>query len=169
MATELQDYEQIPLRTTFITVLCILTFLGSGWGLVMGVVKYFTADKQAISMTVAKEKAAADIQQKSKGDAGSKLAEKMVNSMVVLTPENLKKSGIAEALAALCCLAGAFLMWQIKKKGYYLYIAGTFIGVISPFIIYGTNNMMSVISSIMVGFVGFIFVILYGVNLKDMR
>jgi hypothetical protein len=169
MATELQDYEQAPLRTTFITVLCILTFIGSGWGLVMGGVKYFTADKQAMTMSMSKEKAVADIQKSKKDDAGSKFAEKMVNSMAVFTPENLKKSGIAESLAALFCLAGAFLMWQLKKKGYYVYIAGTLIGIISPFIIYGSNNMMSVISSIMVGFVGIIFVILYGVNLKDMR
>ena len=89
--------------------------------------------------------------------------------MAVFTPENLKKAGIAEALAALCCLAGAFLMWQLKKNGYYLYIAGTLIGIISPFVIYGSSNMMSIISSVMVGFVGIVFMILYGVNLKDMR
>jgi hypothetical protein len=169
MATELQDYEQAPLRTTFISVLCILTFIGSGWGLVMGGVKYFTADKQAVTMSMSKEKAAADIQQKGKDDAASKFAEKMVNSMAVFTPENLKKAGIAEALAALCCLGGAFLMWQLKKNGYYLYIAGTLIGIISPFVIYGSSNMMSIISSVMVGFVGIVFMILYGVNLKDMR
>jgi hypothetical protein len=170
MSAILQDYEAPAARPTFITVLCILTFIGSGWGLIGGAIQYFSADKQALAMSISKEKAATDIQKSDKNDAGTQMAEKMVNSMTsAFTAENLKKTGIASVVGALFCLAGAFLMWQLKKNGYYLYIAGTLIGIISPFVIYGTDNFMSIITSVMVGFVGIVFVILYGVNLKYMK
>jgi hypothetical protein len=170
MSEVLQDYEAPASRPTFITVLCILTFIGSGWGLIGGAIQYFSAEKQALSMSITKEKASTDIEKSGKNDAGTQMAEKMVNSMTsAFTAENLKKTGIASIIGALFCLAGAFLMWQLKKNGFYLYIAGTLIGIISPFIIYGTNNFMSIITSVMVGFVGIVFVILYGVNLKHMK
>lgn len=170
MTEVLQDYERPASRPTFITVLCILTFIGSGWGLIAGGIQYFSAEKQAQAMIITKDKASADIQKSNKDDAGTIMAEKVVNSMTsAFTADNLKKAGLAAMLAAALCLAGAFMMWQLKKTGYYIYIVGTLVGVISPFIIYGSNNIMSIFSSVIVGFIGIIFVILYGVNLKHMR
>ena len=170
MTEVLQEYERPATRPTFITVLCILTFIGSGWGLIGGAIQYFTAEKQAHEMSITKVKASADIQKSGKEDTGTKMAEKIVNSMTsAFTTENLKKAGLAAMLAAVLCLAGALLMWKLKKTGYYLYIIGTLVGIVSPFIIYGSDNIMSILSSVMVGFIGIIFVILYGVNLKYMK
>lgn len=170
MAEVLQDYERPAGRPTFITVLCILTFIGSGWGLIGGVIQYFSAEKQAQAMVITKEKASADLQKNDSENSGSKMAEKMVNSMTsAFTAENLKKAGLASILAAILCLGGAFMMWKLKKTGFYVYIAGTLVGIISPFLIYGGSNIMSIMSSVIVGFIGIIFVILYGVNLKYMR
>ena len=171
MAETLQDYEQAPpARPIFLTILCILTFIGSGWGIITGAITYFTASTQAKTMALAKEKASSDIQQKGESTEGSKMAEKMVNSMgSAFTEENLKMVAMASILAAVLCLAGALMMWKLNKTGFYLYLAGTLIGIISPFVIYGTDNFMSILSSLMVGFFGIVFVILYGVNLKHMR
>ncbi|MEO6732433.1 MAG: hypothetical protein ABIN01_14540 [Ferruginibacter sp.] len=170
MTEALQDYERPAGRPVFITVLCILTFIGSGWGLIGGAIQYFTAEKQAQTMVLTKEKASADLQKGGKDDAGTKMAEKVVNSMTsAFTVENLKNAALAAILAAALCLAGARMMWNLKKTGFYLYVVGTLVGIISPFLIYGSNNIMSIISSVIVGFIGIIFVILYGVNLKYMK
>ena len=168
--SELQDYERPAGRPVFITILCILTFIGSGWGIVGGAIQYFTADKQAQAMAITQEKASADINKSHSQDAGTKMAEKMVNSMTsTFTVENLKKAGLAAIIAAIFCLGGAVMMWKLKKTGYYLYIAGTLIGIGSPFLIYGGDNIMAIFSSLMVGLIGIVFVILYGVNLKHMH
>ncbi len=170
MAEMFQDYERgQPERPVFLTVLCILTFLGSGWGLVSGAIQYFTAEKQAEVLVVQKEKASADIQRKGKTDAGSQMAEKVINSMSVLTPDNIRKAGIGTAVSAILCLAGALMMWKLNKVGFYLYIAGTLVGVVTPFLIYGNNNIMAIFSSVLIGFIGIVFAILYGVNVKHMR
>ena len=170
MSELLQDYEQPVKRPTFITVLCILTFIGSGWGLIGGAIQYFTAEKQATSMVIQQKTINEDLKNNGKENGATNMAKKMVNSMsTAFTAENLKKSGISAMLSSLFCIVGAFMMWKLNRIGFYIYIFGTLIGVISPFIIYGNNNIMSILSSVVVGFVGVIFVILYGVNLKYMK
>lgn len=172
MAEILQDYEQRPVgRPTFLTVLCILTFVGSGWGLISGGIQYATADKQAQEVAVAKNKAAADIEKSGKGkdDAGSKFAGKMVDSISHISADGLRKAGLLSMLAAAICLGGAFMMWKLKKTGYYLYILGVLIGIITPFLVFGSGNFIAIISSSFVGFIGIVFIILYGVNVKHMR
>ena len=46
----------VSLRPTFLTVLCILTFIGSGWGVYKGISGYLTADMTANMMTDTREK-----------------------------------------------------------------------------------------------------------------
>ena len=171
MAEALQDYEYKPfVRPTFLTVLCILTFIGSGWGIINGVIQYVTADARAAEMAMVKTKASTDIAKKRhKDDAGSRFAEKMVISISNINADNLKKGGLAGILGSTICLLGAFMMWKLKKSGFYLYIVGTLVGIISPFIIFGTDNFLSIMSSIFVGFIGIAFIILYAVNVKHMR
>ncbi|MEO6721471.1 MAG: hypothetical protein ABIN67_13975 [Ferruginibacter sp.] len=170
MAEILQDYEQRPAgRPTFLTILCILTFIGSGWGVISGVIQYATADTRAHEMSMAKDKANSDLQKSGKDDAGTRFAGKMVNAISNITADDIKKGALLEILGAAICLAGAFMMWNLKKTGYYLYIVGILIGIISPFIIFGASNFVAIMSSAVVGFIGIVFIILYGVNVKHMR
>ncbi len=169
MADTLQEYEPPAPRPTFITVLCILTFIGSGWGLISESIKYFSADSQAEVISKVKEQANSDIsKRKDSANAGARFAQKMVNSLN-MTPANIKKGAVSNGLAAILCLVGAFMMWSLKRTGFYLYVLGTLVGIISPFVIFGTGNFIAIISSVLIGFLGLIFVILYGVNLKYMK
>ncbi len=171
MTEILQDYEQAtPSRPQFLAVICILTFIGSGWGIIGGIIQFATSEKQAQQIVITKKKAASDIQKKGDNNAGSHFAEKMVNSMTTaFTAANFRKAGIAAIIGALFCLAGALMMWRLKRIGFYSYIIGVIIGIVSPFIIYGSDNLMAIISSIGVGFIGMVFIILYGVNMKYMK
>jgi ABC-type multidrug transport system permease subunit len=168
MTEALEDYERPAGRPTFITVLCILTFIGSGWGLISEGIKYSTAETQAAVISKVKEKANSDLQRNKNNDEGARLAKKMVNS-ISASPDNIRQGAMANIAAAILCLAGAFMMWKLKRTGFYLYLAGTLVGIISPFVIYGGSNIVSILSSVVIGFVGLIFVILYGVNLKYMK
>jgi hypothetical protein len=168
MAEVLQDYEQPVFRPVFITVLCILTFIGSSWSIINQGIKYFTANSQAAVISKIKEKANGDLQKNHNPGKDSRLAIKMVNSLTT-SPENIRKGALAGIVAAVLCLAGAYMMWNLKKTGFYLYVAGTLTGIISPFIIIGGSNFISIIWSVVIGFVGLLFVILYGVNLRYMK
>ena len=94
----------------------------------------------------------------------------MVTSVTgAATAENFRKAGISDIAASVLCLTGAFLMWRLKKVGFYLYLLGTLVGVIAPFVIFGSGNLLSILTSVFVGFFGIIFLILYGLNIKYMK
>lgn len=172
MSDELSTFDDKPVtRPVFLTVLCVLTFLFSGFSLITSVNQYIKADAKAAEARIAMEKAKSDIQQNpNKSEPGVKFAEKMINSMSILAnPGNIKNSAVSSLLTSIFCLIGAFLMWQLNKKGFYLYVVGTLIGIVAPFMIYGATNLLAIGSSVFIAFFGIIFVILYAVNLKVMK
>lgn len=171
MTDELTNFDERPVgRPTFLTVLCILTFIGSGWGLISGGISYMNADKTAAQMSATKQDITHKVDSTKSNDDGQKFAERIVSSMTdAFTPDKIRKSSIASIVAAILCLAGAFMMWQLKKTGFYSYLAGTLIGVIAPFVIFGSGSFFAIAGSAIAGFIGILFVILYAVNLKHMR
>ncbi len=157
-----------PVRPTFLMVLCILTFLGSGYAIFSGITGYLTADATA-GLTQAAMQDAQD-QIASSDDAGSKMAEKMLSGISdVLKPENLKKNAMFTAIAAIFTLAGAILMFQLKKAGFWLYVVGTIISIVAPFVIFGAGNLFSLGMAFITALIGILFVILYALNLKYLK
>jgi hypothetical protein len=168
-----------PSRPTFLTVLCILTFLGSGYGLISNIGAYMTAGTQAKTMKVVTSEmksttdslsTVADSTKSGKANPGQEFAESLVNSMsTMFTEENVKKSSLFSIAAAALCLIGAVLMWMLKKTGFYAYVAGTLLGLAGPIVVFGAGNFIAIIGTMIGGFIGLIFVVLYGVNLKHLR
>ncbi len=92
-------------RPTFLTVLCILTFIGSGLLLLFSILGLFAAGA----------------------------LEGMAKSMPGFTSGGgILKSIILVVLAA-GSLYGAIMMWQLKKMGFYLYALANIILVIISF------------------------------------
>lgn len=148
-------------RPTFLTVLCILTFIGSGWGLYGGISSYFTADTtSALSNQIldnAKDQA--------ENEPNSSFASKILGSAsAALSPQNLRKSAIINAISCLFTLFGGIMMWQLRKIGFYSYIAGIAIAVLAPPILLG--GMVGRMAAGGTAFIGVIFIVLYAVNLK---
>lgn len=156
----------VPKRSTFLTVLCILTFLWSAYSIIGNTVTLANPKKAADDMKMGFVEANKE-REASKED--QEMKEKFMKPMeAVATPEKMTNLSLGGLAGTLLCLAGAFLMWRLNKKGYWLYLAGTAVGIIVPFLIFG-NNLIGIIATVIVGFVGIVFCILYGVNLKDMK
>lgn len=172
MENYLNSLEQAPvkpIRPTFLTVLCILTFIGSGYGIFSGITGYFTADTAAGVTQAAMEDAKDEITGSS-SDAGTKMAEKMLSGMSeMMNPENLKKNALFTLIASILTLIGAILMFQLKKPGFWMYVLGTIISVAAPFAIFGAGNIISMGIALFAAFIGILFVILYALNLKYLK
>ncbi|GEM_PF-1295037 len=93
-------------RPQFLTVLCILTFIGSGLGVLGGLLSF--AGVSALSTF------------------SSAAGSSVIWSILGL-------------VAAILCLLGAIQMWNLKKSGFLLYLAGSAISVI-----------VSIISTVMI-------------------
>lgn len=164
-----EDEIRVKQRPTFLTVLCILTFIGSGLGLVNSIFSYFRAD--AISKMINQEKAEInkDLNEaKSRDDNATVFFEMMGNMAEISSPEIIRKGAIANFIPSLLCLVGAILMWKLRKSGFYIYTLGTILGVILILYIL-PDNFITRAQAGVPAFVGLLFVIFYAMNLKSMN
>ena len=152
-------------RPVFLQVLCILTFVGAGLGII-----YSLFSMMAISA-----------------------AERMMNGFSSITqdmPEvddtfaNIyrwaKWSLYASILGNVACLVGALIMWRLKKIGYYIYIVGQglplIIGLFYYFAAFGNEGIGGGFLTSF-GIVGIViqavfpigFIVMYGLNYKYMK
>lgn len=156
-------------RPAFLLVLCILTFVASGFGLIMGLVNFAGFN-----------------------DVESQLRNASVGSNGVF--DDLDISGIQKIqdwanilsiLACILCLAGAILMLKLKKIGFFAYVAGQAVAVYGAFVAVGifekmadvmpvpvAGDMMSMMAGATMIFTvifAIAFVIMYGVNFKHLK
>jgi hypothetical protein len=175
MEKNLYEFESEPeKRPSFLTWLCILTFIGSGWAIISCIWSYTTAAKtstmfsQNIEMkrdsTLQKDTAAVSIDQKHSTFEGNIKA----SFSKILKKENIRKTAIGGFIAALLTLTGALFMWHLKKKGFFIYITGVVFGILVPFYIFG-NDLIAVGASSFANFFGLVFIALYALNLKSME
>ena len=171
MAQDLDEFDiQPPQRPTFLKVLCILTFIGSSYAIITSTYTYFNAKEIANEVVKAKSEINQDVQNKRKNKPqNDAFASKMVKNMSVMAnPDNLRRSSLGSIIASVFCLIGAILMWRLNRKGFYLYVLGTIIGIIVPFYVFG-NNFLTALSVGISALIGILFVIFYAMNLKSMK
>jgi hypothetical protein len=123
---ENENAELVPAkRPQFLTVLCILTFIGAGLGLLGGfwnLIKAPTALEEIES-----------IQSMGAMPEGGMFADMMESA--VLAAQNAYPLAITAIVANLLCLLGALFMWKQRKNGFYIYVAAqlrrslSFVGV----------------------------------------
>lgn len=156
------------LRPTFLTVLCILTFIGSGFGIYSAVTNYTSAGFASEVTKDAMETAKDQIDEAANDEKGAELANKILDNVTSnITEDKIKNNAVASGIAAILTLVGAILMWGLNKKGFYIYVAGTIVSIVAPMVIY--EGFMGLLGSGAIAFFGIIFVVLYFLNLKHMR
>ena len=156
-----------PKRPTFLTVLCILSFIGIGLGLISGLMSFATAgmmDDMAEMTEQTMEEGMAELEQEWE-DAGIEGSGGFLEGLMnqgMAAMEHARTLAIIQILANLLCLFGVLKMWKLKKQGFYLYTVGELVPPIAGIILVGGIMATGLI-------IPLLFVILYGVNLKHMH
>jgi hypothetical protein len=159
-------------RPTFLTVLCILTFIGSGWGIFDSTIDYFMANSVDGFMETFDEQmdeAIEDIESNSDLDEDQQktiigLIESIGDS---LTEENIRASSVVSLVSDILTLLGAIFMWRLRKLGYWVYILGWALLIVGMAVIF--PGILGIAMAAGFGFLGVLFSILYGVNLKHLN
>lgn len=156
---------QAPQRPTFLTVLCILSFIAGGWALISG------------AMSLASSPDPAELQARM-DEAMSGLEGLEDNPMAGFAQQMAEEAGKAAAAArplsmasvalALVGLFGVWQMWNLKKVGFWIYTAAGLAGLVAPLVIMG-GGMLALLSVGVGGFFTLLFIVLYALNLKHMR
>lgn len=139
-------------RPAFLKVLCILTWVGSGMGLISGLMSILGP--------------AASYQNVDFGDAS-------LNGVM----EKMKMIQYAGLACTVLCILGSVMMWQLKKAGFFIYLIGELAPIVLSFIILGsltsTGGAITGGIAAAAGVIGAIFpvafVIMYAANLKHLK
>lgn len=164
MPQEVTNTQQINTqRPLFLSVLCVLGFIGSVVGIVQNAIGIFRADEEVSQIQSGTEKT----QLKNIFSSNKSVVAAPMN-IGNLTTDNFQKFSIGGIVAALLCLIGVVLMWLLKKSGFYSFTLGTFFNLITHFLLFG-DNIGAMGLSLIGALIGLIFVILYSPFLKYME
>lgn len=131
-------------RPTFLTVICILTFIGSGLGVLGGLIGLLLTG-MADSLT-------------SIPGLGAAISNAAIGG-VTYTIIGLLLSGAS--------LFGALQMWKLKKMGFFIYLIAQILMLIVPFIFLPSIFAMAGLIFNILFTAGFI--VMYAVNLKHLK
>jgi hypothetical protein len=130
MPQEVTNAAQVhPPRPLFLTILCVLGFIGSITSIVVNAIGFFNAETEVVQIKSGNQKT------QLRNVFGKADAAQL--SLSNLTPENFQKFSVGGIVSALLCLIGVLLMWKFKKSGYYSYVLGTFFTLITHFLLFG--------------------------------
>ncbi len=140
MSENLDNVQEAGKRPTFLTVLCILSFISAGIAFVMLLVGTLFAG--AATAVVA-----------SAENAGAEVTSSVGSVWMYL--------GLAAAMI-IVSLMGVIKMWKLKKSGFYMYVGAAVAGIIVDVAVGSGFNVMGLVFTVA-------FVVMYGLNLKHMK
>ena len=164
------DEQQRPIqRPTFLMVLCILTFIGSGWGVLSNLYSVFTSGFMD-NATLHMEQYSNMVNELEDQSSASFMSGFLNSSMEVLlaTAEHAREIAILSLVLNLVSLLGGILMFQLRRSGFYIYTAAQvlMLFILPYFAGFSTLVIMGMLWS---AFIAAIFVVMYALNLKYMH
>ena len=153
-------------RPTFLTILCFLTFMSAVSGLWTQSERLWnpgiTADKTRETFEAVRENL-----EKQGNTAQAKTMDEMFEAVIgQTTAENIKTGAIIMLIFESLSLYAAYLMWNLQRRGYYLYLGGMAVAFFAPLLMIG--GWMGVITAMAGVFFSMFMAILYAFNLKHM-
>lgn len=153
-------------RPTFLTILCFLTFMSAVSGLWTQSERLWnpgiTADKTRETFEAVRENL-----EKQGNTAQAKTMDEMFEAVIgQTTAENIKTGAIIMLIFESLSLYAAYLMWNLQRRGYYLYLGGMAVAFFAPLLMIG--GWMGVITAMAGIFFSIFMAILYAFNLKHM-
>ena len=154
-------------RPTFLTVLCILSFIAGAWSLWDSIESAFTnAPQEAVEEArLAIEEAMATLE-----GQGSNMVVGILESALDMAEKGVahaKPLGYIGMATSILGLLGVWLMWNLKRKGFWIYVLASLSGLFLPFIFLGFSGA-GLIGLGFGGFITILFIVFYGLNLKHM-
>lgn len=151
-------------RPTFLTVLCILTFISTGWGILSGLFSLFTKNLFNGDMQM-------DQFNSMNGDNYSPFISQLIGSTMEMLQASViygTQINLCNLVLAIITLIGAIQMYNLKRLGFYLYVAAQVLMLfIWPY--FAGFSMIVVMSMTVSALFTTIFIILYALNFKYMK
>jgi len=155
-------------RPLFLTIVCILSFVGLGWSIVQSFTGLiFTGAGEPLMDLVKSNMEIA----KAEVYTSDPDASVFVNAIFDATTRLLEILPLfigITSLLSLLALTGVILMWMLKRTGFYIYTGAKVIGLFIPVALLG-YNFLSMFMTMGMVFTSAIFITLYAFNFKVLK
>ena len=156
-------------RTDFLTILCVLSLIGSTLLVVTSINQYREADLTSALIRQQMDKGNVKVNlDRGEGEDAERARQVMKEASDMVSPEKIKKYALGSIVTNLLTLFGAFMMFRLKKIGFWIYLLGTLAFAAIPFWVYGLSNPLAYGMGIFFALIGVVFVLVYARNLKFM-
>lgn len=155
-------------RPTFLVVLCILTFVGSGWNILANLFYLFTANM--LDGTINIEQNSAVVGELESQGIDSFFSGYWNSSLGLMQAgmQYAREMVIFRLVFNVFALSGAILMFQLKRWGFYFYVAAQILLLFMlPY--FAGFHLTVLIKMLLAGLVSCVFIALYAVHLKYMN
>ena len=153
-------------RPTLLTVLCVLSFIGGGWAIISGIMTVLNPMGDVEKVQAQFEQAMEGMDELGSDNPMAGLMEGAMEA-ALKAAENAVPMSIANMVLAAIGLLGVWMMWNLRKTGFYLYTLASILALGVPFYFLG-GGLLAMMSVGVGGFISLVFIILYGINLKHM-
>lgn len=161
---------ELPKRSQFLTILCVLSFVMCGLKLLTSIYSVYQNSPAAMQKSIEQVR-----------QIKPEMADQMENNMIEMQNNTyLKLSPYFEIIYTLLSFMAVVMMWNFKKNGFYLYSIVEIIPYISLFFVSSKSISIPGLSSssassimlfgtIVMILIDLVFVYLYFRNLKEMN
>lgn len=155
-------------RPVLLTVICILTFIGSGWGVLYNLFSLFRAGGVEANFHMEQYSMMAG---ELENQGAPAFLHNLLNSSMEMIQAGFvhaREIAVINLVLGVMSVLGAILMFQLKRLGFYLYTAVQILLLFVSSYFVGFSIVV-VLQMLFSGIVSFVFIILYGLNLKYMQ
>ncbi|MDG1333529.1 MAG: hypothetical protein P8P74_14430 [Crocinitomicaceae bacterium] len=159
-------------RPAFLLVLCILTFIASGFGIIMGLINFSGFND-------------IESQFRNASVGSDPFSQGVFGSIDIEAMQKIQDfANLLSIFASILCLGGALIMFKMRKIGFLPYVLGQALAVygsyvalsifkeMADFMPMGMGDVLELtgaISMVVVVIFAIGFIIMYGVNLKHLK
>lgn len=155
-------------RPALLTVICILTFIGSGWGVLYNLFSLFRAGMMDANFHMEQY---STMMGELENQGVPAFFHNLLSSSMEMIQAGLvyaREMAIINLVLGVISILGAILMFQLKRLGFYLYTAAQILLLFVASYFVGFS-LVVVLQMFFSGIISLVFIILYGLNLKYMR
>lgn len=153
------------MRSQFLTILCVLSFLSCGWGLIESGTALFNPDRVAQTPYTGHKDTGTGEQDRR--DPKNFYQDESANSdnPTPADPRLVQQQSLAQFVYSLITLLGAVLMFRQRKAGFYIYLVGLLLGMVLPVYFGGFSALITSFGV----FASILFAVMYGFCLREMK
>ncbi len=153
------------MRSQFLTILCIFSFISCGWGIIESSVAL--ADPERVASTPFTGHKPSSEANPDRRDPRNFYEDSGANSDNP-TPEDprvVRQLSLSQLIYSLVALVGVLLMFRLRRVGFYLYIVAALLGFVLPLYFVGLKSLGTSYGV----FFSVIFSVMYGFCLREMK